>query len=106
MTITELNQALSSIGLPLAYRSFKTAPNLPYLVYLFSSSNDVIADNQNYQEVSNFQLELYNNKKDPATEKLVEDKLKELKLPYTKTEVFVESEGLFQVLYLFQMIGG
>lgn len=106
MTITELNQALKTIGLPLAYHSFKTAPRPPYLVYLFSSSADVIADNQNYAEISNFQVELYNNKKDPATEKRVEDKLKELELTYTKTETFIESAGLFQVLYLFQMIGG
>ena len=106
MTITELNQALKSIGLPLAYHSFKTAPTPPYLVYLFTYSNDMIADNQNYVEISNFQVELYNTKKDPATEKRVEDKLKELESPYTKTETFVESEGLFQVIYLFQVIGG
>lgn len=106
MTILELNQALKGIGLPLAYHSFKTAPTPPYLVYLFTYSNDMIADNQNYVEISNFQVELYNTKKDPATEKLVEDRLKELELPYTKTETFIESEGLFQVLYLFQVIGG
>jgi hypothetical protein len=106
MTITDLHQALSSISLPLAYHSFKKAPTPPYLVYLFSSSADMIADNQNYVELSNFQVELYNTKKDPVTEKRVEDKLKELELPYTKTETFIESEGLFQVLYLFQMIGG
>lgn len=106
MTITELNQALKTIGLPVAYHHFAKPPAPPYLVYLFSSSADVIADNQNYVDVSNFQVELYNNKKDPATEKLVENKLKELKLPYTKTETFIESEGLFQVLYLIQVIGG
>ena len=106
MTITELNQALKTIGLPVAYHSFKTAPTPPYLVYLFTYSSDMIADNQNYVEISNFQVELYNTKKDPVTEKRVEDKLKDLKLPYTKTEVYIESEGLFQVLYLFQVIGG
>lgn len=106
MTITELNQALKTIGLPVAYHHFAKPPEPPYLVYLFSYSNDMIADNQNYVELSNFQVELYNTKKDPVTEKRVEDKLKELELPYTKTETFIESEGLFQVLYLFQMIGG
>lgn len=106
MTIVELNQALSDIGLPLAYHSFKKAPTPPYLVYLFTHSNDMTADNQNYVEISNFQVELYNTKKDPATEKRVEDKLKELELFYSKHEAFIESERLFQVLYLFQVIGG
>ena len=106
MTITELNQALKTIGLPLAYHSFKSAPSPPYLVYLFSYSSDMIADNQNYAEISNFQVELYNNKKDPATEKLVEDKLKELRLPYSKTEIYIETVGLYEVLYLIRIIGG
>ena len=106
MTITELNQALKTIGLPVAYHHFTNPPTPPYLVYLFSSSADMMADNQNYAEISNFQVELYNVKKDLITEKRVKDKLKELELPYTKTETFIESEGLFQVLYLFQMIGG
>lgn len=106
MTIAELNQALKTIGYPVAYHHFTSPPNPPYLVYLFTYSNDMIADNQNYVEISNFQVELYNIKKDPVTEKLVEGKLKELELPYTKTETFIESEGLFQVLYLFQTIGG
>lgn len=106
MTITELNQALKTIGLPLAYHSFKSAPMPPYLVYLFSTSEDLMADNQNYAEISNFQVELYNTKKDPATEKLVEDELKEFRLPYSKTETYIESEGLFEVLYLIQVVGG
>lgn len=106
MTIAELNQALKTIGLPVVYHHFAKPPEPPYLVYLFSTSDDFMADNQNYQEVSNFQLELYNTKKDPPTEKLVEDRLKELRLPYGKTETYIESEGLFQVLYLFQVIGG
>lgn len=106
MTIAELNQALKTIGYPVAYHHFTSPPNPPYLVYLFTYSNDMIADNQNYVEISNFQVELYNIKKDPEVEKQVEDKLKELELPYTKTEAFIESEGLLQVLYLFQTIGG
>jgi hypothetical protein len=106
VTQAQLYQALQSIGLPIAYHHFTTPPNPPYLVYLFNFSADMIADNQNYVEISNFQVELYNTKKDPVTEKRVEDKLKELELPYTKTETFIESEGLFQALYLIQVIGG
>ncbi len=106
MTITELNQALKTIGLPVAYHHFTEPPEPPYLVYLFSYSDDFMADNQNYKEISNYQLELYTKIKSPATESLVKDKLRELQLSYTKTETFIETEGLYQVLYLFQVIGG
>lgn len=106
MTQEQLNQALQSIGLPLAYHHFSKPPAPPYLVYLFTYSDDFMADNQNYKEISNYQLELYTKIKSPATESLVENKLWDLQLPYTKTETFIETEGLYQVLYLFQVIGG
>lgn len=106
MAQAELNQMLKSIGLPVAYHSFKTAPDPPYLVYLFGYSGDLMADNRNYVDISNFQVELYTIKKDSIVEELVQDKFKATGLTYTKIETFIEDEGLFQVLYLFQIIGG
>lgn len=105
MTQAELYQALKAIGYPVAYLHFENPPQPPYLVYLFTYSSDLMADNQNYVEVSNFQVELYTNKKDLAAERKVQDKLKELKLPYTKTETWIDSEKLFQVIYEIQLIG-
>lgn len=106
MTLEELYQALESIGLPVAYRAFKAPQTPPFLVYLFTYKSDLMAENQNYVEIDNFQVELYTENKDPDTEKLVESKLKEIGLPYSKTETFVQSEGLFQLVYDIQLIGG
>ena len=106
MTQEQLNQALQSIGLPVVYDHFSKPPPPPYLVYLFAYSDDFMADNQNYKEISNYQLELYTKIKSPTTESLVENKLRDLQLPYTKTGTFIETEGLYQALYLFQVIGG
>jgi hypothetical protein len=106
MTLEELYQALESIGLPVAYRAFKVPQTPPFLVYLFTYKSDLMAENQNYVEIDNFQVELYTENKDPDTEKLVESKLKELGLPYSKTETFLQSEGLFQLVYEIQLIGG
>ncbi len=106
MTLEEIYQALKSIGLPVVYRAFKVPQNPPFLVYLFAYKSDLMAENQNYVEIDNFQVELYTENKDPTTEKLVENKLKELGLPYSKTETFLQSEGLFQLVYDIQLIGG
>lgn len=106
MTLEEIYQALKSIGLPVVYREFTTPPDPPYLIYLFSYSSDLMADGQNYLEIDNYQIELYTKNKDPATESLVQNKLKELGLPYSKTETFLQSEGLFQLVYDIQLIGG
>lgn len=106
MTQAELFDALKAIGYPVAYFEFKTEPKAPYLVYLFTYSDDFIADNHNYVDISNFQIELYTDYKDLAAEKKVQDKLKELKLPYGKSETKIESEKLYQVIYDIQLLGG
>lgn len=105
MDLAELNTALKATGYPVAYSHFKKEITPPYIVYLFAYSSDLIADNVNYQEISNFQVELYTAIKDLAAEKKVQDKLKELSLPYQKSETWIESEQLFQILYEIQLIG-
>jgi len=109
MTQAELYQALKSLGMPVVYSHFDTdpdnpPPSPPYIAYLFIGNDDFIADNVNYKSIDNYQIELYTNKKDLASEKLVEDKLKELDLPYFKLETWIESEKLFQVVYQIQLI--
>ena len=105
MTQAELYQALKSLGMPVAYGSFSTPVTPPFITYQFAYSSDLIADNQNYVDISNFQVELYTAKKDLAAEKLVQDKLKELGLPYAKTEAWIEEEKLYQIIYEVQLIG-
>jgi len=111
MTQAELFTALKSLGMPVAYGEFVStpenpAPLPPFITYQFSNDNDLKADNQNYFEISNFQVELYTAKKDPAKEKLVQDKLRELRLPYSKIEAWIDSENLRQIIYEIQLIGG
>jgi hypothetical protein len=111
MTLAELYQALKAIGYPVAYSHFvdtpeSPAPSPPFITYQFAYSSDLMADNQNYAEISNFQVELYTAKKDLAAEAAVQNKLKDLGLPYSKTEIYLEDEKLFQVIYEIQLIGG
>lgn len=104
MTIQELAAGLKATDLPVAYHHFKKPPALPYLVYLYSYSSDLMADGMNYKDISNFQVELYSDKKDLASELIVENKLRDLDLPYFKTETWIETEELYQVLYEVQII--
>lgn len=111
MTLAELKTALAGLGMPVAYGEFidtpeNPAPPPPFITYQYAYSGDIMADNQNYVEAGYFQVELYTAKKDSATEKLVEDKLKELRLPYSKIETWLDSEKLRQVIYEIQLIGG
>lgn len=111
MTLAELYQALKATGYPVAYSHFvdtpqNPAPTPPFITYQEAYTSDLMADNRNYVGISNVQVELYTNKKDQAAEARVQDKLKELGLPYSKTETWLEEEKLFQVIYEIQLIGG
>lgn len=106
MTQAELYQALKSIGYPVAYGSFSSPVTPPFITYQFAYSNDMMADNVNYVPIENFQIELYTTKKDLVTEQKVQDKLKDLGLPYRKFEAYLDSEKLFQIVYEIQIIGG
>jgi len=106
MTQTELYTALKSLGLPVAYGEFTQPTTPPFITYQFSASGDMMADNQNYVDIFGYQVELYTEKKEPATEKMLQDKLKELRLPYSKSETWIESEKMRQVVYEIQILGG
>jgi len=90
---------LKSTGLPVAYHHFTSPPTPPYIVYLFSYSSNFGADNRVYSKQSNYQVELYTTEKDPVSEKLIEDLFDEHDIYWEKSETYIESEGLYQVLY-------
>lgn len=94
-----LYQLLKTSGLPVAYHHFAQPPTPPYIVYLFSYSSSFGADNKAYNKQPNYQVELYTTKKDPVSEKLIEDLFDEHDIYWEKTETYIDSEDLYQVLY-------
>jgi hypothetical protein len=94
-----LYQLLKTSGLPVAYHHFAQPPTPPYIVYLFSYSSNFGADNKAYNKQPNYQVELYTTKKDPVSEKLIEDLFDAHEIYWDKTETYIDSEGLYQVLY-------
>ena len=90
---------LKTTNLPVAYHHFTSPPSPPYIVYLFSYNSNFGADNRVYNSEKNFQVELYAKAKDLASEKLIEDALNGADVYWEKTEMYIDSEGLYQVLY-------
>jgi hypothetical protein len=95
----DLYDGLEATGYPVARRVFKSAPALPYIVYLFANSADLMADNENYQTLSDFQVELYSEDGDPEAEAAVEAALKGLGLTWAKSEAYIDSEQMVEILY-------
>jgi len=90
---------LKTTGLPVAYHHFTSPPSPPYVVYLFAYNTNFGADNKVYDAAKNFQVELYTKTKDLASEKLIEDLFDAHEIYWDKTETYIDSEGLYQVLY-------
>ena len=100
-SILEIMQA---IGLPFAYDHFAEgeSPNPPFVCFLCPESDNFSADGRVYFKISEVHIELYTDEKNPKTENLVEAALDERGIFYDKTEVWIESEKLYEVLYSFQ----
>jgi hypothetical protein len=104
MTLPELVQILKATGYPVAYSHFPSAPTVPFITYLESSSDNFQADNRTYQRVRIVDVELYTDKKDVTAELALETLLESNDLPYETLEIYVESEKLFQKIYTIGVI--
>jgi hypothetical protein len=102
MTVEQLYTLLTGTGLSVAYSAFPGPKEPPFITYQFVMSNDLVADGQNYVKVARWQVELYTNKKDIASEQAVESALSDL--VYTKSEYWIAEEKMFQVVYEFETL--
>ena len=103
----KLLSILDSIDIPYAYDHFAEgeSPEPPFLCYLLPGSDNFSADGKVYHKISEVRLELYTDYKDLASEQKVEDTLDAAGLFYNKTETWIDSEKLYEVLYSFDMEG-
>lgn len=100
-----LLEIIKDIGLPNAYHHFAEgeSPEPPFLIYLLPASDNFSADGRVYFKANEVHIEIYTDYKSPNIEKKVEAVLDEHGIFYNKTEVYIESEKLYEVLYIFEM---
>ena len=105
MTHNELMTMLEETSLPIAYDHFAEgeSPAPPFICFLYPASDNFGADGQVYLKISEVHIELYTDEKNPVTEERLEAVLDRHGIFYDKTEVWIESEKLYEVLYSFEM---
>ncbi|MEQ3232081.1 hypothetical protein [Fusicatenibacter saccharivorans] len=101
----ELLQILSETQIPFAYHHFAEgeSPEPPFICYLLPGSNNFSADGKVYYKINEVHIELYTDLKDLAVEQQLEDVLDEHGIFYNKSETWIESEKLYEVLYTFYL---
>ena len=101
MTHQEVLKMLDEMKLPYAYHHFVEgeSPEPPFLVFLYPNIDNFAADGMVYFKVNRLNIELYTDLKDVELEETVEAVLDKHGIFYEKSEVWIESENLYEVLY-------
>ena len=96
---------LDEIGIPFAYSHFAEgeSPDPPFLCYLLPRSDNFSADGAVYHKLSVVHFEVYTDKKDRTLENRVEDVFDKNNIFYNKSEVWINSEKLYEVIYSFEL---
>ena len=105
MTIENLVEMLQEVEIPFAYDHFAEgeSPEPPFICYLLPGSNNFAADGKVYFKINQVRIELYTDSKDLAVERKVEMVMDESGIFYNKSEVWIQSEKLYEVLYSFEV---
>ena len=103
-TLDLLKQLNKEQGIPFAYHHFSEgeSPTPPFIVYLYPGSDNFAADDRVYFPITEVNVELYTDRKDTRLERLLEDSFSEANIFWDKTEVWIESERLYEVVYSYQ----
>ena len=105
MTHNKLMEMLGETALPIAYDHFAEgeSPDPPFICFLYPGSDNFAADGRVYLKISEVHVELYIDEKNPELEATLEAVLDRHGIFYEKTETWIESERLYEVLYYFEM---
>ena len=98
---------LNEIGLSYAYDHFAEgeSPNPPFICYLLPGSDNFAADGRVYYKIDDVHIELYTDYKNTELELKVEEVLDRYNIFYDKSEVWIDSEKLYEVMYQFETEG-
>ena len=105
MTRKEIATIINSVGVPTAYYQFdvetiqREGIKPPFICFYFDRSDDLYADNSNYEKIAVLIIELYTDAKDFILESTIENTLNQNEITYTKNETFIDDEKMFMTVY-------
>lgn len=106
MTYKEVATMIAGTQIPYAYYQFPAGTDqaCPFICFYFTRSNDLAADDTNYQKIRQLTVELYTDNKDFATEEAVESVLNANGLVYYREESYLDTENMYMVTYVAEIV--
>ena len=104
MTIAELNillQTLPGMEGKVAYRAFPKDedPELPYIAYLITNSDNFYADNYVFATGDEIDIELYSKLKNKELERKIEELLNNNEIPWERDDTYIDDEEVYETIY-------
>lgn len=92
---------ITSLSNKVAYRSFEegSAPALPFLCFVETGTNNVMADNKVQAVITDYDIELYEDKRNSELEAAVEEALNTNDIPWNRYPEWIEDERMWQITY-------
>ena len=100
----EMRILLEQSGIPFKYHHWNKAPNsepppIPFGVFVFYDSNNLIADGAVYHKGHRVRAEIYTEIHNPETISAFEAVLDSAEIPYQNDETYIDSEKMFMNTY-------
>ncbi len=101
MKYDEIIEMLEETGISFAYDHFSEgeSPDPPFMVFLLPGSDNFHADDVVYERQNTLVIELYTDYKNPEVEEKIETVLDAHEIIWTRSEVWIETEKLYEVRY-------
>lgn len=101
MKLTEITEMIESFGLPCTYLQWEEgdAPALPYVAFYYPASRGEYADDTNYIQISQLNIELYTKSKNVELENQIIQILEQNSIPFESSETYLEDEKMYEVLF-------
>lgn len=95
---------LEKSGIPFKYHHWNktpdgTPPPIPFGVFVFVGSNNLIADSSTYHKGHRVRAEIYTEFHDPAVMSAFENVLDMAEIPYQSDETYIDSEKMYVNIY-------
>lgn len=106
MQYREIAEMVAEFGYPYAYRYFPASEDKapPFVVYYYDGADDFFADDRNYQRIVPLVIEAYFDNKDFEAEARIESVLDAHGITYSKEEIYIESERMYEIFYEAEVI--
>lgn len=99
MSLKEIKNLISTLGIPVAYDHFTSKKNPPIIAYRELPIDTFMADDYNYSIFKSYEIELCTIKKDCDLESSLETLFLNNKIPFEKGENWDDTEKMYHIIY-------